>query len=258
MKITHTGTEVLPNMRYGRPATSLSHEELLNRVSELHLICGYSASAIGCIIGRTTQSVAQMLKELKEQYVERRITDRQELIDQKKAQFAVIRQQAFDQWLRSQRTGRKTVVEGIPAPKVTNDTQSTEVDSSDGDYSNTRPMLNVFDADAELNAEQQDRDLERAINSNDLTEGMILCKQIVTRERRLGDPKYLAIIMKTFDAEIKLDGLNAPKKVEVGTKRDQVDWDHELTSHNEKLKQQYEPFRQLESLPPVKQGEDVG
>jgi len=82
---------------------SFASEEVLNKVAKFDRL-GYTQFAIAAQIGVTQPVVSEYLKKIRKRYSESTLMTRDALVQEKLAQYADLRREAYDAWQRSQQS----------------------------------------------------------------------------------------------------------------------------------------------------------
>lgn len=126
--------------------------------------------------------ISHYLKEIRTKYAEMLLAERKELVSEKIEQYREVRREAWAAWERSKQDTKKVVREKGPPVK--------------------------------LKFGEKGKPPNHNKDKGDFEESMRLLKQVVTKEGRLPASEYLVVVMKTLEAEARLQGLLEPQQEE--------------------------------------------
>lgn len=149
------------------------------------------------------QGISLYLKQIRESYKQRVIEHQQDMLAEKLAQYAEIRREAWLAYEKSKEDGVSILTEKAPGIPVVLNTGPLKPGEKPG----------------------------RRDHPETLAGTLQLLKEVVRREGRIPANEFLKTIMATLDAECRLLGLEAPKKLDVNAKVG-FDWDELIRQAN--------------------------
>lgn len=138
-------------------------------------------------IDLSQQGISYYLKKIREGYKERTLEHQQDMLAEKLAQYAEIRREAWEAYEKSKEDGVTIITERAPGVPVVLNTGPLKPGEKPGRRDNPETLKGTLE----------------------------LLKEVVRREGRIPANEFLKTIMATLDAECRLLGLDAPKKVDI-------------------------------------------